>query len=185
MRYVRIITLIFLVSSLVGCGAYQYTTAKKESNEATKEQQEEVKTQVMKLLEEYYKQPFELKSFDYSYERTWEDSSCQMSFCKMIKYGIYKFKVEAINNPIIKFDFVISENKKESINSLIDSFKKNQLKGVYCNIGLDNYYSYLNDNNTKAKQPNTDDTVKYCESIGQTQYSLARDYYLKHESKYK
>lgn len=114
MKLIKLIILTFLVTTLVSCGAYQYTTAKKESNEATQEQQEQVKTQVIKLLEEEYKQPFKLEDFSYKYERHWVDSSCQMSFCEMEKYGTYYFKVQAINNPII-MDFKIDDDKKESI----------------------------------------------------------------------
>lgn len=51
MKFIKSIILVLFITILVGCGAYQYTTAEKGSDEATQEQQHEVKTQVMKLLE--------------------------------------------------------------------------------------------------------------------------------------
>ena len=43
MKFIKLIVLVLFVTTLVNCGAYQYTTATKESNEATTEQQEQVK----------------------------------------------------------------------------------------------------------------------------------------------
>lgn len=171
MRFIKLIFLTLLVTTLVSCGAYQYATAEKGSDEATTEQQQEVKNQVMKLLKEEYKQPFKLEDFSYKYERHWVDNSCQMSFCEMKKYGTYYFKVKAVNNPIIELEFDVRQVGKYGIKSLstikdlIDFFKKNQLKDVYC-LGLSQYYKKNLDNNTKVKQPETREAEDYCRSRG-------------------
>lgn len=162
MKLFKNLVLALFFVALSSCGAYQYTTAKKESNKATKEQQQQVKNQVMKLLEEEYKQPFKLEDFSYKYERHWVDSSCQMSFCEMEKYGTYYFKVKAIDNPIILMDFKIDDDKKETVKDVIDSFKKNQLKEVYC-VGLIFYYSENIENNTKVKEPITSKNRAFCD----------------------
>ena len=183
MKQLRLFILILFISTLVSCGAYQYATAEKGSDGATKEQQADVKTQVMKLLEEEYNQPFKLESFDYEYERHWVDNTCQMSFCKMKKYGTYYFKIKAIDNPIIIIDFNMNDGlaTKESIKPLIDSFKKNQLNDLFC-IGLTRYYSRLTKNlNMKPQQPYTESAEKYCNSINQNGYKIYKDYYTKNK----
>ena len=64
--------LLLLAILVSGCttaiAGYSYTTRDK-SAKASKKQQEEVKNQVMKLLEKEYKQPFKLESFEYKYEK--------------------------------------------------------------------------------------------------------------------
>ncbi|MBK2268371.1 hypothetical protein [Francisella philomiragia] len=84
MKLFRSLLLFLFFVAVSSCGAYQYATAKKESDEATQEQQQEVKTQVMKLLEEGYKQPLKLEDFIYKYERLWIDNSCQLSLSKKL-----------------------------------------------------------------------------------------------------
>lgn len=163
---------------------YQYATAKKESNEATQEQQQEVKTQVMKLLEEEYKQPFKLEDFSYKYERHWVDNSCQLSLCDMEKYGTYHFEIQAVDNPIIELEFNIDDENKESIKDVVDSFKKNQLSKVYCSA-FARYYSDFVNNKAKKIQPYFGSTAKFCDSRGQTSFHISRDYYLKHKNEYK
>jgi hypothetical protein len=184
MRFIKLSFLTLFVTTLVSCGAYQYTTATKESNEATTEQQQAVKTQVMKLLEEEYQQPFKLKDFSYKYERHWVDSTCQMSFCEMEKYGTYNFKVKAIDNPIITMNFKFDDEKKESIKDVIDSFKKNQLHDRYCR-GFASYYLDVMNDRKKIIQPYTEKTEKYCNKKDQIWYQEYKDYYLKHKDEYK
>jgi len=170
MKFTKQIILVLFVATLVSCGAYQYTTATKESNEATKEQQEQVKQEVLTLITDEYKQPFKLENFSYKYERHWVDNTCQMSFCKMEKYGTYSFKIKAIDNPIIVMNFKINDggSTKESIKPLIDSFKKTQLMDAFC-VGLWHHYKdnkiSLNSKLTRQELQAND----YCNDRAQTQ----------------
>ncbi|AIT08854.1 hypothetical protein LO80_01910 [Candidatus Francisella endociliophora] len=167
MRFIKIAILFVFMVSLISCGAYQYTTAKRESNEATTEQQQKVKTEILKLLEDEYKQPFKLKDFNYTYERHWVDNTCQMSFCKMEKYGIYSFKVQAVDNPIIIMNFKINDGDvtKASIKPLIDAFKKHQLNTIYCSSFGNYWKEHKNDKNNDALEK----IKEYCDEKGQTE----------------
>ncbi|WP_149031959.1 hypothetical protein [Francisella philomiragia] len=146
---------------------YQYATAKKESNETTQEQQQEVKTQVMKLLEEEYKQPFKLEDFSYKYERHWVDNSCQLSLCEMEKYGTYHFEIQAVDNPIIELEFNIDDENKESIKDVVDSFKKNQLSKVYCTAFSE---IYMYDKQKSVDESYLKKAKNYCDSRNQKGY---------------
>lgn len=103
-----VITIVILLSSC----SKAVLVGEKKSAEATKEKQEEVKVQVMKLLEEEYKQPFKLESFDYKYENHFYGGDLTSS-----EYGTYYFKVQAVDNPIIVMDFNFNDGlaTKESI----------------------------------------------------------------------
>ena len=191
MKNIKILTLLLCLSSLSSCSTLAFapmlgaetvksTFPEKLSEEATKEQQEEVKTQVMKLLEEEYKQPFKLESFDYKYETHASSHSLPATYSK---YGIYSFKVKAVDNPIIEMNFSVDDNK-DSIKPLIESFKKTQLKERYCR-GFAAYYLNVMNNREKIIQPSTKETEKYCDNKGQTWYKEYKDYYLKHKDEYK
>jgi hypothetical protein len=171
-KLIKIIVVSFLLIGLGSC-------ATKLSPERNKNQQQQVKKQVIKALEDYYKQPFELIDFSYKYESYSDPHDCVFLYCKTKKSGQYVFNVKAIDNPIIEFKIIINDDKKESINDLVDSFKKNQLNSVYC-MGLTNYYRYINNNSLTLKQPYTEQAEKYCSSIGQERYKLYQNYYLKH-----
>ena len=165
MKFTKQIILVLFVATLVSCGAYQYTTATKESNEATKEQQEQVKQEVLTLITDEYKQPFKLENFSYKYERHWVDNTCQMSFCKMEKYGTYSFKIKAVDNPIIIVDFKMIQ--KDTLKESIDSFKKSRLKTIYCGSLAKHYVSdNIHLNNTKLSE-NEKKANRYCDSINQ------------------
>jgi len=183
MRIFKQISLIlFTAIVLSSCMPYMI---KSESDGATKEQQEEVKAQVMSLLKEEYKQPFKLEDFNYKYDTHWKHIDCQIAgYCPKVRYGTYHFKIQAVDNPIITMNFKFDDEKKESINELIDSFKKNQLKKVYCSA-FAGYYGDVTNGNKKPLQPYTKDTENLCDSIGGTGFHIYRDYYLKHKDEYK
>ncbi|AIT09005.1 hypothetical protein LO80_02775 [Candidatus Francisella endociliophora] len=157
--------------SLIGVGSvatqatYNNVFPEKWSEKATKEQQEEVKNQVMKLLEEEYKQPFKLESFEYKYEKHHETGGS----INVREYGTYYFKIQAIDNPIIELDFVIKDKEtlKDSIKSLIESFKKKDLKRLYCS-SLGEYYS-KNHANASFDKNAFDKNAKYCDERGDSE----------------
>jgi hypothetical protein len=74
--------------------------------------QQQVKQQVVKLLEEEYKQPFELESFDYEYKTQYPNASGNKPYTT---FGVFNFKIKAINNPVIIMDFDFRDDKKDSI----------------------------------------------------------------------
>jgi len=180
MEFIKISLILLTTIVLSSCMPYMI---KAESDGATKEQQEQVKQEVLKLLTDEYKQPFKLEDFSYKYERHWVDSTCQMSFCEMEKYGTYNFKVKAIDNPIITMNFKFDDEKKESIKDVIDSFKKNQLHDRYCR-GFASYYLDVMNDRKKIIQPYTEKTEKYCNKKDQIWYQEYKDYYLKHKDEY-
>ena len=104
----RILFLICMTLLLANC-------ATKLSPERTESEQQEVKEQVMEALKDYYKQPFKLESFKYEYKTHYPDGSCSGVYCSVVKLGQYILKVQAIDNPIIKFEVVINDKEKESI----------------------------------------------------------------------
>ncbi|AJI53451.1 hypothetical protein [Francisella philomiragia] len=135
------------------------------SSGASYNQQQEVKVEVLKLLEREYKQPFKLEKFKYEYKTHYPNASGNVPY---ETFGTYYFKVQAVNNPIVVMDFRINDGlaTKDSINGLIESFKKTQLKDLYC-LGLAQHYvnekKLLTDKLTKQElQAN-----EYCDSIGQ------------------
>ncbi|AIT09004.1 hypothetical protein LO80_02770 [Candidatus Francisella endociliophora] len=175
MRLFKIVFLLSFLISLNSCSTLAFapmmgaetvksTFPKKLSEEATKEQQEEVKAQVMKLLEEEYKQPFKLESFDYKYETHVSSNSIPANY---YKYGTYYFKVQAVDNPIIIMDFIIDDDSttKETIKPLITSFKKKQLNTIYCSSFGTYWKEHKNDKNNIALEK----TKKYCDARGQTE----------------
>jgi hypothetical protein len=160
-KLIKIIVVSFLLIGLGSC-------ATKLSPERNKNQQQQVKKQVIKALEDYYKQPFELIDFSYKYESYSDPHDCVFLYCKTKKSGQYVFNVKAIDNPIIEFKIIINDDKKESINDLVDSFKKNQLKSIYCD-SLYSYYKKIVDT-SKVIQPYTKQAEEYCDNINQDGY---------------
>ncbi|AIT09655.1 hypothetical protein LO80_06550 [Candidatus Francisella endociliophora] len=136
------------------------------SPKATKEQQEQVKNQVMQLLEKEYNQPLKLLDFKYEYEF---HNTYSFLYIIFRKYGNYHFRIQAVDNPVIIMDFDFNDGlaTKESIKPLIDSFKKNQLNDLYC-TGLSSIYF-------KQKEKTVDQILlkkaeKYCDRRNQTWY---------------
>ncbi|QIV94835.1 hypothetical protein [Allofrancisella frigidaquae] len=140
-RLLKIITLLYLSIFLSGCSSVALMSApiigysqRSISPKATKEQQQQVKQEVMQLLEKEYKQPLKLESFEYKYQTHNRPGSFDFS-----QYGSYYFKIQALDNPIIVMDFRIDDIKKSSTNELLEDFKKDQLKYLYC-IALAKHY---------------------------------------------
>jgi hypothetical protein len=135
-------------------------------------EQHQVKERVIKLLEQEYKQPFEIESFKYEYKTNYEYS---FFYVKGDTYGTFKFKIKAVDNPIIEMDFEIIDNNElfskyeqnEPVKGLVGWFKKNQLSQLYC-TSLRMYYKNLTDSNQKVKQPNTEIAENFCKSINQS-----------------
>ncbi|MBK2258023.1 hypothetical protein [Francisella philomiragia] len=156
--------------------------ATKMSTEADNAEQQKVKKQVLQLLEEEYNQPFKIESFNYKYETHYPSGNCMD--CRIKKYGTYHFQIQAVDNPIIELEFNIDDENKESIKDVVDSFKKDQLKELYCN-SLRAYYRASIIDKIKVEQPNTKLGEKFCSNRGQAWYQEYKDYYLKHKDEYK
>lgn len=179
MKKFKLIIAIFMLLLLSSCIPYKI---KAEANSATTEQQNEVKQQVLKLLTDEYKQPFKLEDFSYKYETHWEHIDCQIAgYCPKVQYGTYYLKIKAIDNPIIVMHIEIKDKNKESIKRLINSFKKSQLKDLYCGAFF-TYYGMTLKNNKKLQQPYTNRIEKFCDNRGQSSYKTFKDYYSLHES---
>ena len=117
MEFIKISLILFTAIVLSSCMPYMI---KSESDGATKEQQEEVKAQVMSLLKEEYKQPFKLEDFNYKYDTHWKHIDCQIAgYCPKVRYGTYSFKIQAVDNPIITMKFDIDDENKDSIKETI------------------------------------------------------------------
>ncbi|KEI35398.1 hypothetical protein FRA_34c06130 [Francisella sp. W12-1067] len=110
----------------------------KLSDKATKQQQEQVMQEVMQLLKQEYNQPFKLLNYKYEYKKHY-DLGGNCHYCDVVKYGTYYFKIQALDNPIIVMNFRIDDINKSSTNELIENFKKDQLKYLYC-IALAKHY---------------------------------------------
>ncbi|MEY8672820.1 hypothetical protein AB9G22_00325 [Francisella philomiragia] len=169
---IRLFMLLVLAFYLSSCSLF---------GGASYKEQQEVKSQVMKLLEEEYKQPFKLENFEYKYETHYEYSFFWINW---ETYGTYHFQIQAVDNPIIELEFEIKDKNKESIKDVVDSFKKNQLKELYCN-SLRAYYRASIIDKIKVEQPNTKLGEKFCSNRGQAWYQEYKDYYLKHKNEYK
>jgi len=182
MEFIKISLILFTAIVLSSCMPYMI---KSESDGATKEQQEEVKAQVMSLLKEEYKQPFKLEDFNYKYDTHWKHIDCQIAgYCPKVRYGTYSFKIQAVDNPIITMKFDIDDENKDSIKKVIESFKKTQLNKRYCSA-FASYYLDIMNYRQQIKQPYTSETEKFCDSKDQTEYKDYKNYYLKHKDEYK
>ena len=113
MEFIKISLILFTAIVLSSCMPYMI---KAESDGATKEQQEQVKQEVLKLLTDEYKQPFKLEDFNYKYDTHWKHIDCQIAgYCPKVRYGTYSFKIQAVDNPIVTMNFDIKDKGKESI----------------------------------------------------------------------
>ena len=105
MRFIKIITLSIALISLFSC-------SERLSPKRSYTEQQQIKQQVMKLLEKEYHQPFKLEEFNDKYDTKYEYG---FLYKKGETSGLFKFKIQAINNPIISTDFYIFDGKKDSI----------------------------------------------------------------------
>ncbi|WP_035721769.1 hypothetical protein, partial [Francisella sp. W12-1067] len=138
----------------------------KLSDKATKQQQEQVKQEVMQLLEKEYNQPFKLLNYKYEYKRHY-DLGGNCHYCDVVKYGTYYFKIQAPDNPIIVMDFRIDDMKKSSTNELLEDFKNKKLSTEYC-VTLSKIYMYQKQKT--VDQSNLERAKKYCNNRGQNGY---------------
>ena len=158
-----LLTTLLSSCSLIGIGSvatqatYNNAFPEKWSEKATKEQQQEVKNKVMKLLEEEYKQPFKLESFEYKYEKHHETGGS----INVREYGTYYFKIRAVDNPAIEIDFNI--NQQKTLKETIGSFKKRRLYKIYCGAFGSYWQDHKNDKDNQALEK----TKKYCDDKGQ------------------
>ncbi|QIV94291.1 hypothetical protein [Allofrancisella frigidaquae] len=174
MRQIQIITLFFLCWFLTSCMTAAATYGYLErsiSPKATKEQQQQVKQEVMQLLEKEYKQPFKLESFEYKYQTHNRPGSFDFA-----EYGTYYFKIQALDNPIIVMNFRIDDINKSSTNELLEDFKNKKLKDLYCG-SLESYYLNLE---TEISQPYANEAEKYCDSRDQAYYKVQKERYLQY-----
>ncbi|WP_035719777.1 hypothetical protein [Francisella sp. W12-1067] len=132
-----ILTLLLSIMLLTSC-AKSLWLGNKLSDKATKQQQEQVMQEVMQLLKQEYNQPFKLLNYKYEYKKHY-DLGGNCHYCDVVKYGTYYFKIQALDNPIIVMNFRIDDINKSSTNELIENFKKDQLKYLYC-IALAKHY---------------------------------------------
>lgn len=114
-KYFSLVVVLLFLSS---CGLETL------SPKASKQEQEQVKQKVLSMLEKEYNQPFKILGFNYDYKFHYK-----VSFLIVVgkRYGTYDFKIQAINNPIITVDFIISDNGRT-----LQWFKENQLDSMYC-----------------------------------------------------
>ncbi|KEI36076.1 hypothetical protein FRA_22c00180 [Francisella sp. W12-1067] len=179
-RLLKIIILLYLSIFLSGCSSVALMSApiigysqRSISPKATKEQQQQVKQQVMQLLEKEYKQPFKLESFEYKYQTYNRPGSFDFA-----EYGTYYFKIQALDNPIIVMDFRIDDINKSSTNELLENFKNKKLKDLYCG-SLESYYLNLE---TEISQPYANEAEKYCDSKDQAYYKVQKERYLQYSN---
>ena len=105
MKLLKTIILSVALISLFSC-------SERLSPKRSDAEQQQVKQQVMKLLEAEYHQPFKLEEFNYKYDTKYKYG---FLYKKGETSGLFKFKIQAINNPIISTDFYIFDGKKDSI----------------------------------------------------------------------
>ena len=150
----KITILISFLILLVSCGTPL-------SPKRSESEQKQFKQLLLQSLEKEYSQPFKILDFKYEYKTHYPNGAC--NDCRVVKYGTFYFKIKSLANDIIIIDSVIYDNKKESIKTLIDSFKKSRLKTIYCG-SFGNYWDkHSDDKNNKALEK----TMKYCNDRGQ------------------
>jgi len=166
-RLIKTFTVIFLIVLLSSCGTQL-------SPKASKQEQKEVKDKILKLLKDEYNQPFKIIDFNYSYDTHYPNGNC--SDCRILKYGIYIFKVEAVNNSILSLKVKLYDNGQ----NMIEDFKKTYLDRFYCGA-LGSYFDDLR--MKQIKNPNKADLSRaenLCNSRNQTiYYEKPKEEYLK------
>jgi hypothetical protein len=106
MKLFKTIILSLLLISLVGCATTQ-----------TNNKENQIKEQVLKLLEKEYKQQFKIQNFNITYESyARSDTGCVFFFCTpQEKFETYNLKIQAVDNPIIVMTVKLDYVNKESI----------------------------------------------------------------------
>jgi hypothetical protein len=153
----KILALAFVCLVLSSCSK-AIIVGEELAPKATEQQQEEVKQEVLKLLEEEYNQPFKMVDYKYDYGVHWQDNTCQLAVCPKEYYGIYWFTVKAIENPEIVVKFRVFGTQE----GLADF--QNRVKFLYC----DGFADYWKKNSFKTNDSVLNKNKKYCDDRGQT-----------------
>jgi len=154
-RLANLIFIAFCILVLSSCGTPL-------APKATKQEQEQFKQKILNMLEQEYSQPFKVLDFDYSYETHYPKGNC--SDCRVLKYGTYTFKIQAIDNPVIVMSFIITDNK--NIKGF-EEFKSHYIKTKYC-VALSQLF--LQKRQNKVNQINLEKAKQYCDKKGQNYY---------------
>ncbi|KFJ42300.1 hypothetical protein IBE48_04920 [Francisella philomiragia] len=158
----KVLIVIFCVLLLSSC-TKSTLIGDKLTDKATEQQQEQVKQEVLKLLEQEYNQPFKIVDYNYDYSVHWKDKTCAIaSMCPKVFYGVYSFKIQSINNPII-----IMQIRMEDTKEGLQWFKSNQLNNYYCS-SLTQIFRSKNQN--YINQDDLEKAKRYCDSRGQSYY---------------
>ena len=108
-KFFRYNLVFVLIVALIGCGT-------SISPNRTVDEQAQLKQKIMELLEKEYKQTFRLEKFKYEYKTHYPGGAC--NDCRVLNYGTFYFKVQAIN-PIIIMNLKIEDKSKDSIKKRI------------------------------------------------------------------
>jgi uncharacterized protein (UPF0297 family) len=155
-RLSKIVALFLILSLTVGC-------ATKLAPKADKQKQEEVKQEVLNLLEKEYNQPFKIVGYSYSYDTHYPAGNCSGDTCKVRKFGTYKFKIQAVNNSIIVLNLKIMDYSFDKYANGLDYFKSSRLAKIYCSSFGDYWKNHKGDKNNNMLEKN----IRYCNDRGQ------------------
>jgi len=64
------------------------------------------------LLEKEYNQLFKIVGYSYSYDTHYSADNCSGDTCIVRKFGTYKLKIQAVNNPIIVMSLRLEDTEK-------------------------------------------------------------------------
>ena len=156
----KILTLAFICLFLASCSK-AILVGDELAPKATEQQQEEVKKEVLKLLEEEYNQPFKIVDYKYDYGVHWEDNTCRLAVCPKVFYGTYIFEVQSIDNPIISPKFKIVDRK--GLQKELQDFKDYWVKIQYCGAFGNYWKEHKHDKNNNPLEQ----AKKYCDTRGQ------------------
>ncbi|KFJ42525.1 hypothetical protein IBE48_04925 [Francisella philomiragia] len=175
----KILIIIFCILLLSSC-TKSTLIGDKLTDKATEQQQEQVKQEVLKLLEQEYNQPFKIVDYSYEYGTHWKDKTCAIaSMCPKEIYGVYKMKIETIETPNLSLNIRIEDDGK----NFMDDFKKTYVPIFYCGA-LGSYYDDLRINKSKVNTDYLDKAEKYCDNRGQKElYERSKYIYLRNLSK--
>jgi hypothetical protein len=164
-KSLRKIIIMSLCLFLLGCAT---TLAPKANNQ----EQEKVKQEVLNLLEKEYSQPF--KIIDYSYNYGTHYPAGNSTDPRILEYGAYKFKIQAVDKPYVSLGVRIDDDGKDFMND----FRKTYLPVFYCGA-LGGYFDDLRINHIKnTNKEELNKAEELCNSRNQSVY------YEKYKSEY-
>jgi hypothetical protein len=95
-------------------------------------------------------------------------------------YGTFKFKIKAVDNPVIRFELDLND-VNNSFEKVLISFKKNRLGVIYCGA-LADYFDQKTKTRGVAEEPYVSQAENVCTRIGDDFFvEKAKNYYLKHQ----